>query len=91
VFSNKTFEKDLNANLITCSHELRDRNSAEQVIEFVPANIFANKILKTFRGTIQSCLSVYEIIFRVCGRMYRGGYPNLCMNPRLESAAFESL
>jgi len=38
---------------------VHDQNSAEQVIVFVPTDIFANKIIRTFRGTIQLCLAVY--------------------------------
>jgi hypothetical protein len=32
---------------------VHDKTNAEQVIVFVPADIFAIKILKTFRGMIQ--------------------------------------
>jgi len=34
---------------------VRDQNSAELLIAFVPADIYANKILETFKGMIQLC------------------------------------
>jgi len=42
--------------------KVRDQNSTELVIVFVPTVIFANKIFKTFRGMVQLCLGVYWII-----------------------------
>ena len=38
---------------------VRDQNGAEQVIVFVPTDMFANKTLRTFGGMIQSFLAVY--------------------------------
>jgi hypothetical protein len=45
-------------------HEVRDRNSSELIIAFVPTDIFMNKILVVIKGMIQVCLAiaVYSII-----------------------------
>jgi len=50
---------------------VHDQNGAEQVIVFVPTNIFANKMLKAFRGMIQLCLAVYSIIQNLWKDMQR--------------------
>ena len=58
--------------------DAHDQNSAEQVIVFCPTDIFANKILNTFRGMIQWCLVGYWIIYILWKDMKRQMPQPLC-------------